>query len=175
MKLSAAGLELLKRAEGIPQPHLPRRGRGVPRSAMATCWGRTRSFPARSRCNRPRAMLERDLVQAEEAVTRLVRVPLTQGQFDALVDFTFNLGAERAAGVDAAREAERRDANAAARGDSSLGSRGRKGSGRTEAGAVKPSTDCGWLRQVGTLQPDHVKALSRQGVPPPPPPGIPGK
>jgi lysozyme len=30
-------------------------------------------------------------------VLRLVRVPLTQGQFDALVDFCFNLGAGRLA------------------------------------------------------------------------------
>jgi GH24 family phage-related lysozyme (muramidase) len=28
---------------------------------------------------------------AQEAVGRLVKVPLTQGQFDALVDFTLNL------------------------------------------------------------------------------------
>jgi lysozyme len=30
-------------------------------------------------------------------VQRLVKVPLTQGQFDALVDFCFNLGAGRLA------------------------------------------------------------------------------
>jgi lysozyme len=29
---------------------------------------------------------------AEQAVCRLVKVPLTDGQFDALVSFTFNLG-----------------------------------------------------------------------------------
>ena len=34
---------------------------------------------------------------AEQAVERLVKVPLTQGQFDALVDFCFNLGAGRLA------------------------------------------------------------------------------
>lgn len=38
------------------------------------------------------AMLEIDMNAAEEDVRRLVKVPLTQGQFDALVDFTFNLG-----------------------------------------------------------------------------------
>ena len=37
-------------------------------------------------------ILLRDISSAEEAVKRLVTVPLTQGQFDALVDFTFNLG-----------------------------------------------------------------------------------
>jgi lysozyme len=34
---------------------------------------------------------------AEEAVSRLVKVPLTQRQFDALTDFAFNLGGGRLA------------------------------------------------------------------------------
>lgn len=38
------------------------------------------------------ALLARDLVRTEDGVNFLVRVPLTQGQFDALVDFTYNLG-----------------------------------------------------------------------------------
>lgn len=36
--------------------------------------------------------LDEDLQEAEEAVNRLVTVPLTQNQFDSLVSFTFNLG-----------------------------------------------------------------------------------
>ena len=32
------------------------------------------------------------LIIAERAVLRLIKVPLTDGQFDALVSFTFNLG-----------------------------------------------------------------------------------
>jgi lysozyme len=42
-------------------------------------------------------MLSRDLQAAEQAVKRLVKVAITQGQFDALVDFVFNLGARRLA------------------------------------------------------------------------------
>lgn len=38
-------------------------------------------------------LLAQDVVRAEKAVLRLIRVPLTDGQFDALVSFTFNLGA----------------------------------------------------------------------------------
>lgn len=38
-------------------------------------------------------LLKRDMGKAETAVGRLVRVALTQGQFDALCDFTFNVGA----------------------------------------------------------------------------------
>ena len=38
-------------------------------------------------------LLCKDVESAERAVLRLVNVPLTDGQFDALVSFTFNLGA----------------------------------------------------------------------------------
>jgi lysozyme len=41
------------------------------------------------------AMLLDDLDAAAEQVTAMVTVPLNQGQFDALVDFVFNLGAGR--------------------------------------------------------------------------------
>jgi GH24 family phage-related lysozyme (muramidase) len=37
-------------------------------------------------------LLRSDVGKAERAVLRLIAVPLTQGQFDALVSFTFNLG-----------------------------------------------------------------------------------
>jgi lysozyme len=39
------------------------------------------------------ALLRRDVALAERAVLRLISVPLADGQFDALVSFTFNLGA----------------------------------------------------------------------------------
>ncbi len=42
-------------------------------------------------------ILQWDVREAEQAVERLVKVPLAQGQFDALVDFAFNLGASRLA------------------------------------------------------------------------------
>ena len=37
-------------------------------------------------------LLRRDVGVAERAVLRLIAVPLTDGQFDALTSFTFNLG-----------------------------------------------------------------------------------
>ncbi len=37
-------------------------------------------------------LLEKDLKQFEKGVSDYVKVPLTQGQFDALVSFSFNLG-----------------------------------------------------------------------------------
>ena len=39
------------------------------------------------------ALLRQDVQTAEHAVLRLISVPLTDGQFDALVSFAFNLGA----------------------------------------------------------------------------------
>ena len=38
------------------------------------------------------AILRNDLDAAEKAVTDLVRTPISQNEFDALVSFTFNLG-----------------------------------------------------------------------------------
>ncbi len=38
-------------------------------------------------------MLRRDVASAERAVLRLIRMPLEDGQFNALGSFTFNLGA----------------------------------------------------------------------------------
>lgn len=38
------------------------------------------------------ALLLKDVAEAERAVAALIVVPLVQGQFDALVSFTFNLG-----------------------------------------------------------------------------------
>ncbi len=37
-------------------------------------------------------LLKADLYKAEKSVLRLINVPLTDGQFDSLVSFTFNLG-----------------------------------------------------------------------------------
>jgi len=42
---------------------------------------------------RAEKLLRRDVEMAERAVLRLIRVPLEDGQFDALASFTFNLGA----------------------------------------------------------------------------------
>ena len=39
------------------------------------------------------ALLRKDLADTEQGIAKAVRVSITQGQFDALVSFTFNLGA----------------------------------------------------------------------------------
>ena len=94
MQLSAEGLNLIKRFEGYrSQPYADIAG-------LATIGYGHRIVPPESFPNgisQPQAntLLARDVTAAEQAVRRLVKVPLTQGQFDALVDFCFNLGAER--------------------------------------------------------------------------------
>ncbi len=41
------------------------------------------------------ALLRKDLVDTEQGIAKAVRVSITQGQFDALASFVFNLGAGR--------------------------------------------------------------------------------
>jgi lysozyme len=62
-------------------------------------WGHTRGVKLGDRCSVQQAdvWLSQDLEDAAAGVAQLVRVPLTQGQFDALVSFVFNLGVRRLA------------------------------------------------------------------------------
>lgn len=97
MRLSGAGLELLKRSEGYSS----RTYNDVAGFATIGFGHRVQpgeSFPSGISQTQGELILASDLLVAEEAVTHLVKVPLTQGQFDALVDFVFNLGAGRLAG-----------------------------------------------------------------------------
>lgn len=57
-------------------------------------WGHTRGVQEGDTCTQAQAdaWLLEDAQEAVDAVNRLVTVPLTQAQFDALVDFTFNAG-----------------------------------------------------------------------------------
>jgi lysozyme len=96
MKFSATGMELLKRSEGF-------RNRVYRDTAGFSTIGyghRLRLHESFSNgISEPQAvsLLAGDVLEAEQAVQRMVKVPLLQGQFDALVDFCFNLGAGRLA------------------------------------------------------------------------------
>jgi lysozyme len=96
MNLSAAGLELIKRSEGF------RSKTYLDVAKLATIGYGHRlllheSFPEGITETQAAAILGEDVELAERAVERLVRVALTQGQFDALTDFCFNLGPGRLA------------------------------------------------------------------------------
>lgn len=96
MHLSSAGLALLKKSEGF-------RDRVYADVAgFRTIGFGHRLLPGEAFQNginleQAETILGHDIEIAEAAVGRLVKVPLTQGQFDALVDFVFNLGAGRLA------------------------------------------------------------------------------
>ena len=96
MELSPAGLDLLKRSEGF-RPIVYVDVNGYPTIGYGHKLVHSESFP--DGIDEPTAaqILLSDVQTAERAVAQLVKVPLTQGQFDALVDFTFNLGYGRMA------------------------------------------------------------------------------
>jgi lysozyme len=97
MQFSAAGLDLLKRAEGFRErTYLD--VAGYPTIGYGHRLLHPESFPKGISKDQAAEILLSDLRDAEEAIEKLVKVPLTQGQFDALVDFCFNLGQGRLAG-----------------------------------------------------------------------------
>ena len=96
MQLSAAGLELLKQSEGF-RSHIYNDVNGFPTIGYGHRLQPHEAYPAGITEAQAGDLLIADVREAECAVARLVKVPLAQGQFDALVDFCFNLGARRLA------------------------------------------------------------------------------
>ncbi len=92
--VTEAGLNLIKRFEGFsPTIYIcpagyPTIGYGHVVLAHEQVQFATGITPAEAT-----ELLRKDVGVAERAVLRLISVPLTDGQFDALVSFTFNLGA----------------------------------------------------------------------------------
>lgn len=89
MKASSVALDLIKLSEGLRLEAYPDTGR-VPTIG----WGHTKGVEIGDKITKERAeeLLNEDVAEAERGVNRQVYVELTQGQFDALVDFVFNLG-----------------------------------------------------------------------------------
>ncbi len=82
---------------------------------------------------RAKAMLAEDVGRFEAAVNRVVEVPLSQGQFDALVSFSFNVGEGALVGSTLLRKLNRRDYNGAHR----EFARWNKGGGRVLPGLTR--------------------------------------
>jgi lysozyme len=96
MRTSTAGINLIKQSEGFrATPYKDTAG------LLTIGYGHrirpTDCFSGHMSQAQAETVLAADLAAAEQSVTRLVKVPLTQGQFDALVDFVFNLGSGRLA------------------------------------------------------------------------------
>lgn len=99
MKLSAAGLDAIRQHEGLRLKAYPDPGssNGLPitigygstRKLDGSDWHLTDTITEAQAVE----LLRRDVAESEAAVNRLVKVPLRQGQFDALVSFAFNVGA----------------------------------------------------------------------------------
>jgi lysozyme len=84
-----AGMNLLKEVEGL------RYRAYFDTGGVATIgYGHTKGVKPGMTCTAEQAeeWLEQDLLMAEASVGDLVKVPLTDNQFSALVSFTFNLG-----------------------------------------------------------------------------------
>ncbi|MGL5940811.1 MAG: lysozyme [Waterburya sp.] len=88
-RISKNGLELIKRWEGCrTNAYL------CPANVWTIGYGHTKTAKPGMMISHSKAddLLLEDLKRFEEAVRRLVAVPLNQNQFDALVSFTFNVG-----------------------------------------------------------------------------------
>ena len=94
MKTSQAGVDLIKQFEGQRLTAYK-----CPAGIWTIGYGHTSAAGAPEvqpgmtiTYQEANAILVRDLGKYEDAVDRLVKVPLTQNQFDALVSFTYNVG-----------------------------------------------------------------------------------
>ena len=87
---SKAGIQLTERFEGCRLAAYPDTG-GV----WTIGYGHTHGVHEGMVCTPPQAeaWLREDIQVAADAVNRLVQISLKQPEFDALVDFVFNLGA----------------------------------------------------------------------------------
>lgn len=94
MKTSSNGVALIKEFEGFQaRPYICPAGFPTVGYGHVILSGET--FDGSLTEEAATAVLYKDLPRYEGPVDRLIEAPLSQGQFDALVSFTFNLG-ERA-------------------------------------------------------------------------------
>ena len=89
MKINAAGIDLIKRSEGLKLRAYTCSG-GV----LTVGYGSTKDVKSGMVITQEEAdaRLREDLEEAEKAVDRVVDVPLNENEFSALVSFVFNIG-----------------------------------------------------------------------------------
>lgn len=94
MKIGKAGLDIVKLYEQGPEGGPALESYLCPGRVWTIGWGHTKGVrmgqhATLAQCEQ---WLLEDCADAEKAVNDLVKVPLTQNQFDALVSFVFNVG-----------------------------------------------------------------------------------
>ena len=90
MQTSQRGIDLIKSFEGLRLSAYR-----CPADIPTIGYGTTSGVKIGDTITKERAeeLLREDVRRFEDQVLRLVKVPLTQGQFDALTSFVYNLGA----------------------------------------------------------------------------------
>jgi lysozyme len=92
--VTQAGIDLIKRFEGFsPTVYICPAGYPTIGYGHVVKPDERQQFASGVTHEQAETLLRHDVQTAERAVLRLITVPLTDGQFDALVSFTFNLGA----------------------------------------------------------------------------------
>ena len=93
-RITQAGLDLIKRFEGFsPTVYICPAGYPTIGYGHVVKPHEQEAFASGITPEQAESLLRQDVQTAERTVLRLITVPLTDGQFDALVSFTFNLGA----------------------------------------------------------------------------------
>ena len=91
--ISDTALDLVKRFEGFsPTRYVCSGGKLTIGYGHVITKAHIKDFEKPITEQRARQILMMDMTYAAQAVDRLVKVPLTQNQFDALVSFVFNVG-----------------------------------------------------------------------------------
>lgn len=89
MKTSSKGKDLIKKYEGLRLSVYK-----CPANVLTIGYGHTKTAKPGMSINKEMAelLLNMDLIDFEKAVKALVKVPLTQNQFDSLISLSFNVG-----------------------------------------------------------------------------------
>jgi lysozyme len=108
--ITQAGIDLIKRFEGLsPTVYICPAGYPTIGYGHVVKPDERQQFAGGITTEQAETLLRQDVQTAESAVLRLITVPLTDGQFDALVSFTFNLGAGALQRSTLRRKINRRD------------------------------------------------------------------
>lgn len=90
--VSDNGIALIKQFEGF-SPRLYVCPAGYPTIGYGHCVRAGERFDQGIDEATAQSLLRADIAQAQRAVLRLISIPLSDGQYDALVSFTYNMGA----------------------------------------------------------------------------------